>query len=180
MGEIDGGRAQPENSGPDDGRVTIPVLLEQIAFKPKGVEAKLVFHIGNTAIRHALVDAQGKDILIVVGESRQPELPLENGKNDRDEPIVAGDESEPTAGRLTSLVAERWAARKDPYAAGKAAGLQGFTETRNPFPHPSVESADWLRGHAEGEQEREAAATTGKRRRRRPPNGQEPATPTEA
>jgi hypothetical protein len=155
------------NSGLVGGRVEIPVLLEEVHLKLKSVQAKLTFNIRDPAIRRALCDAQGHDILIVVGESREPELPLENGKNGRDEPIIAGDESEPTAGRLTSLAAERWAARKDPYAAGKAAGLQGFNETRNPFPHPSVESADWLRGHVEGEREREAAATAGKPRRRR-------------
>jgi hypothetical protein len=158
-----------------DGRVTIPVLLEQIAFKLKGVEAKLVFHNGNAAIRHALVDAQGKDILIVVGDSREPELPLTNGKNGRDEPIIAGDQSEPSAGQITDLSAEREAARRDPFAAGKTAALRGFSETRNPFAHPSLDSAEWLRGHAEGERERTAAPQKRRRRRR---NGQASAETT--
>jgi hypothetical protein len=30
-------------------------------------------------------------------------------------------------------------------AAGKTAALRGVDETRNPFPHPSIESADHLR-----------------------------------
>ena len=79
--------------------------------------------------------------------------------------IAAEDETEPSAGQITSLAAEREEALKDPVAAGKRAALQGFDESRNPFDHPSIESAEWLRGHAEGEQE--PLATSGKRRRSR-------------
>jgi uncharacterized protein (UPF0335 family) len=89
------------------------------------------------------------------------------------EPIIAGDESETPAGQLTDLSAEREAALQDPFAAGKAAALQGFNETRNPLDHPSVESADWLRGHSEGVIEREAARATSGKRRRHQANGAE-------
>lgn len=44
-----------------------------------------------------------------------------------------------------------------PFAVGKAAGLSGAEESSNPHPHPSIASADWLRGRAEGERERVAA-----------------------
>ena len=54
---------------------------------------------------------------------------------------------------------------------GSNHGLHGFNETRNPF---STESADWLRGHAEGEAERGTAAVAASaKRRRRPANGRE-------
>ena len=57
---------------------------------------------------------------------------------------------------------------------GSNHGLHGFNETRNLFPHPSTESADWLRGHAEGEAERGTAAVAASaKRRRRPANGRE-------
>ena len=145
-----------DTNGLSDGRVSIPVLLEQIAFKPKGLEAKLVFYVTNPAIRHALVDAQGKQIVLLVGEEREPELPLEHPAANG-EVIIAGDETTPAAGRITDRSAEREAALEDPFAAGKAAARHGFSETRNPFQHLSVESADWLRGYGEGECEREAA-----------------------
>ena len=135
--------------------------------------------------RIALIKAQGKEILIVVADAaqymgerapaavdkQQPDLPLPDAgeRVDADlDTILAGDDSEQPAGQITSLAAEREEALKDPFAAGKGAAAQGFNETRNPFDHPSIESAEWLRGHAEGEQERLAGgATSGKRRRSR-------------
>ena len=164
-----------DTNGLSDGRVSIPVLLEQIAFKPKGLEAKLVFYVTNPAIRHALVDAQGKQIVLLVGEEREPALPFAEPPAANGEVIVARDETTPAAGQITDRSAEREAALKDPFAAGKAAALHGFNETRNPFPHPNLDSAEWLRGHAEGEAER-TRQTQPRRRRRR--NGEAAAAAT--
>ncbi len=68
---------------------------------------------------------------------------------------------------MGNLADERVAAERDPFAAGHAAALHGFTQTRNPFDHPSLESADWLRGWTTGEAERVAAAAAPKAKRRR-------------
>ena len=189
-----------------DERTTIECLLEEVGFKPKGIVAKLGLTYADPNTRHALVDAQGKEILIVVADAaqymgerapaaidkQQPELALDQAEKalaqarasqelreqverevdaDLDRVIAAEDETEPSVGQITNLVAEREEALKDPVAAGKRAALQGFNESRNPFDHPSIESAEWLRGHAEGEQERETAvATSGKRRRSNGPD----------
>lgn len=66
----------------------------------------------------------------------------------------------------------------EPFAAGKAAALAGLDETSDPYPHPSIESADWLRGHAEGLREREAARAGAGKRRRRQASGPEGAEAT--
>jgi hypothetical protein len=58
-----------------------------------------------------------------------------------------------------------------PFAAGKAAGASGAEESSNPHPHPSIASADWLRGHAEGMQERLAALPIAQRLGNREANG---------
>ena len=169
-----------------DERVTIECLFQEVAFKDKGkIVAKFGMEYAGEDTRIALTKAQGKEILIVVADAaqymgerapaavdkQQPDLPLpdagERVEADLDT-ILAGDDSEQPAGQITSLAAEREEALKDPFAAGKGAAAQGFNETRNPFDHPSIESAEWLRGHAEGEQERLAGgATSGKRQRRR-------------
>jgi hypothetical protein len=75
--------------------------------------------------------------------------------------IIAGDESEKPAAFVSDLSVEREAAQRNPYAAGRSAAARGFNATRNPFNHPSIESAEWLRGHAEVEQEMAAAAASG-------------------
>ena len=61
-------------------------------------------YVTNPAIRHALVDAQGKEIVLLIGEEREPELPLAeppaaNG-SDGHEVIIAGDETTPAAGAV--------------------------------------------------------------------------------
>jgi hypothetical protein len=177
-----------------DQRVTIECLLEEVGFKPKGIVAKLGLAYADPATRHALVDAQNKEILIVVADAaqymrarapasidkQQPDLPLdqtdaEHKVDDDLDTILAEDGSEQPTGQIEDRTAEREASEADPFAAGKRSALRGFNETSNPHPHPSIESAEWLRGHADGEQERLAAtATSGKRRRQRgQPNGAE-------
>jgi hypothetical protein len=47
---------------------TIPVGLEQITFKPKGVETKMVMSALDRQRRHELVDSQGKIVLLVVAD----------------------------------------------------------------------------------------------------------------
>lgn len=63
-----------------------------------------------------------------------------------------------------------------PFAAGKAAGLSGAEESSDPHHHPSIASADWLRGHAEGKRERVAAFTASRRSSARSTNGPDPET----
>jgi hypothetical protein len=170
-----------------DQRVTIECLLEEVGFKPKGIVARLSLDYAEPATRHALVDARGKAILLVVADAgqylgqrapaaidkQQPDLPLSPAadaekqvETDLDT-IVAGDDSEQPAAQIEDLTAERKASEADPFAAGKRSALRGFNETRNPFDHPSIESAEWLRGHHEGITARQeaAVATSGKRRR---------------
>ncbi|HZT90335.1 MAG TPA: hypothetical protein VFA12_20510 [Stellaceae bacterium] len=131
-----------------DSRVTIGVQLEQVAFKPKGIEAKLTFAAVDAAIRHALVDAQGQRIMIVVSdperyfgerapakiEADQPGLPL-----GRDEPEL------PLAGEaMVQAAAQR---------EGYVAGLRGDAAEANPHPLGTVErqqwSSDWLAAAAQ-------------------------------
>jgi hypothetical protein len=70
-------------------RTAIPVGLEQVAFKPKGIiEAKLTMGVLDRALRHALLDAQGSPVLLVVADATpylgtrrprlddEPELPF--------------------------------------------------------------------------------------------------------
>ncbi len=96
-----------------DERVTIEVNLDEVAFKPKGIVAKLGLYAIDPDIRHALVDAQGKPILIVVADAtkylgeqaparidkQQPDLPLADpggSKIDADlDAIIAGEQGEP-------------------------------------------------------------------------------------
>ncbi len=176
-------------------RVTIECLFKEVAFKEKGlIVAKLGMEYADEETRLALTRAQGKEILIVVADAarymgrrapiaidkQQPELPLPDAADaekqvDADlDAILAGDDSDPPAGQIEDLTAEREASEADPFAAGKRSALRGFNETENPHPHPSIESAEWLRGHAEGETERLAAP---KRRRRPRVNGPGEALP---
>lgn len=50
---------------------SIAVGLEQIAFKPKGVEAKLTFAAMDASTRHQLVDSQGGRVVIVVCDPKE-------------------------------------------------------------------------------------------------------------
>ena len=101
---------------------TIEVLLEQVTFKPKhAIAAKLIMHAFEPAIRHALVDAQDKEILIVVADAGPYLGERAPARIDKDEPelpgvTIPGDESEPSAGQITDLSAEREASL--PLAAG--------------------------------------------------------------
>lgn len=165
------------------------MLLEEVDFKPKGIVAKLGLSGADSETKHALVDAQGKEILIVVADAaqymgqraaaridkQQPDLPLgptpeaEAKVEEALDTVIADDNSEKPAAFVSDLSVEREAAERDPFGAGKAAALRGFNETRNPLPPGSEESQRWLAGHAEGMQELLAgatAATSGKRRRR--------------
>jgi hypothetical protein len=88
----------------------------------------------------------------------------------------------PAAGDIQQLAlppnsdreARRKAAEADPYEAGKADALQGFSETRNPF-DPDTESwRRYLVGWTDGDQERakrNETRETGRRRRRRGSDG---------
>lgn len=122
-----------------DERTTIEVGLEEVNFKTKGITAKLGVHAFEPWIRHALVDAQGKDILIVVADAaqymgeraparvdkQQPDLPLvgdaEKKVDAELDTIIAGDDTGPKPGQIGHLTKEREAAAEDPFAAGKAA-----------------------------------------------------------
>src|SRR5205085_2744267 len=101
-------------------RVAIEVLLEQVTFKPKGIEAKLGIHASDKDIRHALVDAQNKEILIVVADAaaylgeqaparidqQQPDLPLDPSAEQKVEAeldtLIASGETNPAAQRESS------------------------------------------------------------------------------
>jgi hypothetical protein len=79
----------------------IAVTLEQLAFKPKGIEAKLAMNVIDRATRHQLVDAQGKPVLIVIADpaafigargparidKQAPELPLDEAQQPNGEAI---------------------------------------------------------------------------------------------
>jgi hypothetical protein len=68
----------------------------------------------------------------------------------------------------------RKAAEADPYEAGKADGLQGFSETRNPFEPDTEGWRRYLVGWVDGDRERvqrNENRETGRRRRRRGSDG---------
>jgi transcriptional regulator with XRE-family HTH domain len=176
-------------------RISVPVGLEQVAFKPKGIEAKLTMGVLDRALRHALIDAQGSPVLLVVADATpylgarrpprlddEPELPFGHADGqadgearveaDLDRAIAAGE-----AGEDDEPTAEASAEHRD---QGRADALLGFSETRNPWPEGTRAHASYRDGWAQGEAERQTAAaaptTSGKRRRRRRVNGEtEPA-----
>jgi hypothetical protein len=69
----------------------IAVILEEAAFKPKGIQLKFQTNAVDRGTRHQIVDAQGKPVLIVIGDpaafmgargpakidKQAPELPLD-------------------------------------------------------------------------------------------------------
>jgi hypothetical protein len=132
-------------------------------------------YIGEMAKYHLLADQQP----LPLGDPRAPPDAAAEAKVDKDleeiidqdtgEIIKRPDESEKPVAFVSDMSVEREAARRDPYAAGRSAADRGENETRNPFPHPSIDSAEWLRGLAEREQEIAAVAAvrSGKRQRRR-------------
>jgi hypothetical protein len=173
-------------------RTAIPVGLERVAYNLKGtIEAKLTMGVLDRALRHALLDAQGSVVLLVVADATpylgtrrprlddEPELPFGQADGearveaDLDAVIAAGEadeDDEPTA--------EASAEHRD---QGRADALLGFSETRNPWPEGTRAHASYHDGWVQGEAERQTAAaaptTSGKRRRRRTPaaNGSEAA-----
>jgi hypothetical protein len=75
----------------------------------------------------------------------------------------------PKAPIATSLGLVAGAPSEQHRAQGRADGLQGFNETRNPWPEGSKAYLSWLEGWREGNTAMEAALDKPKRRSRRPP-----------
>ena len=126
------------------------------------------------ALGHALVDAHGKPVLLVVAdaarylgtrrkEEAQPELPLAE---------AAAPEVPATEQKVDEEAELSEETRHAHWAQGGADARQGFSLTRNPWPEGTRAYASyhagWLEGEAERRANREAPTTSGKRRRQAP------------
>lgn len=133
----------------------IGVGLEQIAFKPKGTEAKLTFGLMDARVRHELVDAQGGRIVLVIADpdvyrgSRglaavdkdQPELPIAAGAAPAPHEI-AGDL--PAPGDVDTLSPEP--PEQIGYRAGYGDGLDGIAWGEAPYDEGTPERARYEAG----------------------------------
>lgn len=72
-----------------DDRVTIAVQLEQVTFKPKGSDAKIAFLGLSRELKHALVDAQGSRVLIVVADATAYMGARRKPRIDKQEPALS-------------------------------------------------------------------------------------------
>lgn len=131
----------------------IAVTLEQLAFKPKGIEAKLAMNAIDRATRHQLVDAQGKPVLIVIADpaafmgargpakidKQAPELPLDGEPNGE------------AVGPLPDLEARK---------IGKLDGLAGVRDHAARFPEGTSGHEDYETEWLIGQNERAALMST--------------------
>jgi hypothetical protein len=173
----------------------VGVKLVKMSIDEKGVDMKLSSGVPPGALRHALSDAIGSRVFLLLNvdgkyfgqgapayvDLQEPSLPLgdppatrveaeQKVEADLDRIIAADDQSEP---QLALSERERYAkASANPYEAGRQDALLGFNETRNPFTPNTERWEQYLAGHAVGLKEREEAmAVSGKRHRGRPAKG---------
>ncbi|HEX3884773.1 MAG TPA: hypothetical protein VHW66_19120 [Stellaceae bacterium] len=116
----------------------IGVNLEQVTFKPKGVEAKMTFGAMDMATRHELVDRQGGRVIVVAADPDVFRGSRGLARIDKQQPDLPLDQPEAT-----------------PYTLGKAAALEGG-EQQCPYEAPSPEHEQWLEGYRSGAGERAA------------------------
>lgn len=135
---------------------SIGVALDQVAFKPRGIEAKMTFGAMDAATRHALVDAQGGRVVIVVVdpdlfrgarglaaiERDEPELPLaigagepENGPTEEtDAPADEEDNPAEGPGEVATPDSEDGPAHsRDSYSEGYEAAKGDAGVDANPY-----------------------------------------------
>lgn len=150
----------------------VGVALDQVAFKPKGIEAKMTFGIMEAKTRHALVDAQGGRIVIVMADPdffrgsrgiarvdrQEPELPLDTKPNGHDpEPVPDAGEGRDLGEINTGDADAAAGAQNNPalgYTLGYADGRSGRPMLDGPFPEGSPEraryEAGWLQSQIDG------------------------------
>ena len=159
---------------------TIAVTLEQIAFKPKGIEAKLALNAIDRVTRHQLVDAQGKPVLIVIADpaafmgargpakidKQAPELPLDEAEpNGEAVGPPPGEEGHPFAEADAAdlkIPANRADGGLPPPAArnivaddtGFTNGFGGHRDHAARFPAGTPGHGDYELGHEAGQQHR--------------------------
>lgn len=118
-----------------DTRIAIAVQLEQVTFKPKGSDAKMAFLGLSRELKHALVDAQGTRVMIVIADAtaymgarrgpkidkQEPPLPPVEARGRGREDGIAGNRAHET------LYPEGHANRID-YEAGWADGQKAQVE----------------------------------------------------
>ncbi len=168
----------------------IAVILEQLAFKPKGIEAKLAMSAIDRATRHQLVDAQGKPVLIVIADpaafmgargpakidKQAPELPLDAAEPAGEAigplPDESGFEPDPEFAEADAAdlkrpgnKGKRRPAVVEPHLEaqriGKEDGLRGDRDHAARYPAGQYGHADdYEIGHALGQNERAALMAT--------------------
>lgn len=173
----------------------IAVSLEQVALKPKGIEAKLALAAVTHEIRHALVDAQGHTVMIVVADPKQFLGARGPAKIDRqalfDAPPVGEDAPGEGVGPLFVQAVGDEAAELSEDAPpvitieqmdaarelGAKAGEAGFDRSANPYPAATTLHNQWLAGWiAPRPDEEEAGEKKPRRGRRRAPQPNDEAT----
>lgn len=162
----------------------IPVGLETVAFKPKGIEAKLTLAGLTRDVRHALVDAQGHPVMIVIADHRAfmgargaPQIdrqalvdapPVgEDGEGDAVGPLPEDPGDEPVdAGPRIIKVEDLPHQADDPSGGakkyfrdmGRDSALGGGAEDDNPFPSKMPAHKSWAAGWKAGRESAEKLA----------------------
>lgn len=133
-------------------RVAITVNLDQINFKSKGTEAKVAFLGLSREMKHALTDAQGGRVLIVIADAEQHMGARRPAQIDKQEPALPA-------------VAARGHGREDGLAANRA--------REDLYPDGHANHTDYELGWAEGQRQLVQDAGKAPAQRGRPRKGSE-------
>lgn len=161
------------------GFIAISVTLEQVTFKPKGIEAKLALANISVGTRHALVDAQGSQVMIVVADPKTflgargapkidkqalfdaPPVEQDEAEGDGVGPLFVGqggdaaDDEIPGAPQVIK-VEDLPAYESEARRIGREDGQLGFRDHAARYASGEPGHADYELGHNDGTAERRA------------------------